>query len=60
MGAVDVSELPDVIIDAPVQAIASPCVNICRIGADRLCEGCRRTIDEIGRWTSRPRPSARR
>ncbi|MEO5867767.1 MAG: DUF1289 domain-containing protein [Sphingomonas sp.] len=36
----------------PMQAIASPCVNVCEI--DRplgQCRGCRRTLDEIARWT---------
>lgn len=36
----------------PVVAIESPCVNICRVGADGLCEGCRRTTAEIARWSS--------
>lgn len=37
----------------PVRVIASPCVNICRIGrATRRCEGCARTIDEIAHWTA--------
>ena len=37
----------------PAQAIASPCVNICRIDpASSLCEGCARTIDEIAGWTT--------
>lgn len=37
----------------PVQRVASPCVNICRL--DRKtgwCIGCGRTGDEIARWTS--------
>ncbi|WP_338447314.1 DUF1289 domain-containing protein [Pelagerythrobacter marensis] len=35
-------------MDTPV---ASPCRNICRVSADgALCEGCGRTLDEIGRW----------
>ena len=32
-------------------ALRSPCINVCRI--DRrsgLCEGCKRTVDEITRW----------
>jgi len=38
--------------DAP-SAVASPCVNVCRIdAASRLCLGCRRTIAEIARWGS--------
>lgn len=44
--------LPDFISIVPVQAIASPCVNVCTIGKDRHCEGCRRTVKEIARWTS--------
>jgi len=43
---------PDFISVVPVEAIVSPCVNICKIGKDRRCEGCRRTIDEVARWTS--------
>jgi predicted Fe-S protein YdhL (DUF1289 family) len=32
-------------------AIASPCVNICRMdAATGWCEGCLRTIDEIAAW----------
>jgi predicted Fe-S protein YdhL (DUF1289 family) len=30
--------------------ILSPCVGICRLGRDGLCEGCLRTGDEIARW----------
>jgi predicted Fe-S protein YdhL (DUF1289 family) len=32
--------------------LRSPCTNVCRI--DRrsgFCEGCRRTVDEITRWS---------
>jgi predicted Fe-S protein YdhL (DUF1289 family) len=35
-------------IDAPVP---SPCVDICRLDAQGLCIGCRRTIDEIAEWS---------
>ena len=28
----------------------SPCIGVCRIGADGLCEGCLRTADEIAAW----------
>jgi predicted Fe-S protein YdhL (DUF1289 family) len=38
-------------------AVASPCVNICRLDAQGLCVGCRRTIDEIVEW---PRASEAR
>ena len=32
--------------------VASPCVGICVIADDDLCEGCARTIDEIAAWGS--------
>lgn len=33
--------------------IESPCTKICQIHPDtRLCLGCARSIDEIGRWSS--------
>jgi predicted Fe-S protein YdhL (DUF1289 family) len=31
-------------------AVPSPCVDICRLDAQGLCVGCRRTIDEISEW----------
>lgn len=31
--------------------VASPCVGVCVIGEDDLCEGCARTLDEIARWS---------
>ena len=43
--------LPDFLSFVPVERIDSPCVNVCRIGEDLLCAGCRRTGDEIARWT---------
>ena len=36
-------------IPAP-KAILTPCIGICRLGSDGLCEGCSRTSDEIARW----------
>jgi uncharacterized protein len=32
-------------------AVASPCVNICRLDAQGLCVGCRRTLGEIAEWS---------
>lgn len=32
-------------------AVASPCVDICRLDAQGLCVGCRRTIGEISEWS---------
>jgi predicted Fe-S protein YdhL (DUF1289 family) len=32
--------------------VASPCINVCRMNPDTgLCEGCRRTLDEIAAWS---------
>lgn len=37
------------------QEVDSPCVKICQIHpAARICIGCYRTIEEIGRWSSLP------
>ena len=34
-----------------VAAVPSPCVSICRMDMDTgLCEGCRRTLDEVAAW----------
>ena len=30
--------------------VLSPCVNVCEMGDDGLCDGCLRTLDEIGGW----------
>jgi predicted Fe-S protein YdhL (DUF1289 family) len=30
--------------------MATPCIGICRLDPQGYCIGCRRTIDEIGRW----------
>ena len=38
-------------------AAQSPCVDICRLDAQGLCVGCRRTIEEITEW---PRASEAR
>lgn len=37
----------------PVERVPSPCVNVCSMDGDH-CEGCRRTLDEIARWTTMP------
>ncbi|HEU4962115.1 MAG TPA: DUF1289 domain-containing protein [Sphingomonas sp.] len=45
--------MDDFIERVPPRALASPCVNVCRIDpATRRCRGCARTIDEIARWTT--------
>ena len=35
----------------PVQPILTPCIGVCTLGADGLCEGCHRTGDEIAAWS---------
>jgi len=30
---------------------SSPCINVCVLDAQRHCMGCRRTLDEITRWS---------
>lgn len=36
-----------------VEAVASPCTNVCRIDASTgWCEGCLRTLDEIAGWSA--------
>lgn len=44
---------PAFISFVPVERIETPCINICSIDpVDGLCEGCRRSVDEIARWTA--------
>jgi len=33
------------------RAVLSPCVGVCSLGDDGLCEGCHRTTGEIARWS---------
>ncbi|MDH4030007.1 MAG: DUF1289 domain-containing protein [Chromatiales bacterium] len=35
---------------AAAETVASPCVDVCQLGGDGVCEGCLRTADEIARW----------
>jgi hypothetical protein len=30
--------------------VLSPCIGVCRLLPDGLCEGCHRSGDEIARW----------
>jgi predicted Fe-S protein YdhL (DUF1289 family) len=43
-------------VDATVTeaAVQSPCIDICRLDAQGLCIGCRRTIGEISEWSRAP------
>jgi predicted Fe-S protein YdhL (DUF1289 family) len=47
---VDASPKPADAASKPV-AVASPCVDICKLDAQGLCIGCRRTIGEIAEWS---------
>lgn len=31
-------------------AVASPCIKICRLDERQVCEGCGRSVAEIGEW----------
>jgi len=35
-----------------LQAVESPCVDICRLDENDVCVGCFRTAREIGAWLS--------
>lgn len=38
--------------DLSVSPVPSPCINVCRMDAQRgWCEGCCRTLDEIAGWS---------
>ena len=37
---------PPILDETPV----SPCIGVCRMDAEGLCIGCRRTLAEIARW----------
>ena len=41
---------PEPTLAQPGERPASPCINVCQLGADGFCIGCLRTGDEIGRW----------
>lgn len=42
----------DFLAFTPVPGVASPCIGVCRMRADDVCEGCLRTLDEIAEWFS--------
>ncbi|HET8765478.1 MAG TPA: DUF1289 domain-containing protein [Rhodanobacter sp.] len=35
---------------------STPCIGVCRLGADGWCVGCRRSGDEIARWRTLAEP----
>ena len=55
MGRAHAQTLPDEIVGVP-----SPCISVCRMDdSTGLCEGCWRTLDEIGQWGSADDPAKR-
>ena len=36
----------------PRRAVLTPCLGVCSLGDDGLCEGCLRTADEIAAWST--------
>jgi predicted Fe-S protein YdhL (DUF1289 family) len=40
-------------VDASLKTavVPSPCIDICRLNAQGLCMGCRRTLGEIAEWS---------
>ena len=42
-----------VLAQPPALAVPSPCVAVCQMQADTgWCWGCRRTLNEIGQWST--------
>ena len=37
-----------------MEPVASPCTGICTLGAEDICIGCGRTIDDIAEWSRAP------
>jgi predicted Fe-S protein YdhL (DUF1289 family) len=35
---------------ASYKPVLTPCIGICTLDANGLCEGCRRSAEEIARW----------
>jgi predicted Fe-S protein YdhL (DUF1289 family) len=43
--------MPDTVSRPQRRPIVSPCTAVCTVDpATGLCRGCKRTLDEIGRW----------
>jgi predicted Fe-S protein YdhL (DUF1289 family) len=38
-------------MNSPLLAVLSPCIGICSLDGQGLCEGCHRTTSEIARWS---------
>lgn len=45
---------------AAIENVPSPCLSVCRMSElTAWCEGCYRTLDEIGQWSSADGPAKR-
>lgn len=38
-------------MNIPLKPIMTPCIGVCQIAPDQLCDGCFRTMDEIAQWS---------
>lgn len=38
-------------MNSPFAAMLTPCIGVCTMSLDGLCDGCHRTSAEIGGWT---------
>lgn len=38
-------------MSSSTQAVLTPCIGVCDLAADGLCEGCHRNTSEIARWS---------
>ncbi len=43
----------------PTRAVLTPCIGVCMLGEDGLCDGCLRSRDEIARWSTLDDPARR-
>jgi len=52
MSATDLLAARALSAQAAGQNVPSPCISVCHMSPHSgLCEGCLRTLDEIGRWS---------
>ncbi|WP_439182810.1 DUF1289 domain-containing protein [Carboxylicivirga taeanensis] len=35
-----------------MKEIQSPCISVCQYDSKGICFGCRRTVDEAGKWST--------
>jgi predicted Fe-S protein YdhL (DUF1289 family) len=37
--------------EPPSQPVSSPCIKVCTLDANDVCQGCYRTLEEITAWS---------